>query len=207
MIGYLPRTVQVGDTFRIVPNVGQHSGSDDDEAPKSRVGVVESIPPHRRFAVVKFQADGMDYTGHSVDKSIRECVDIEPPVNRVAHKEPEPGPKKPLRKDKRPIAVILQERDWSGMTSAQIAEELGVTGGGVTSAINKLAKKGIHVNYKHGTPTREKNIIRRILAKDRSGQTVEEVAAELGVTPEQVRASVQTYQYQTGEYVPMADKK
>lgn len=206
MNSYLPRTVQVGDTFRVVPNVGQHS-SQDEEAPKSRMGVVESIPSHRRFAVVKFQADGMDYTGHSVDKSIRECMNIEPPMNRVAHKDPEPESQKPIRKDNRPIAVILQERDWSGMTPSQIAEELGVTTGGVSTAINKLAKQGIRVNYKHGTPTKERNIIRRVLAKDRSGQTIEEVAAELGVTPEQVRASVQTYQYQTGKYVPMADKK
>lgn len=206
MNSYLPRTVQVGDTFRVVPSMGQHS-SQDDEAPRSRTGVVVSIPRHRRFAVVKFPAAGVDYTGHTVDKSIYECLNIAPPSDRVAHKDPEPESQKPVRKDNRPIAVILQERDWSGMTSTQIAEELGVTGGGVTSAINKLAKQGIRINYKHGTPTKERNIIRRILAKDRSGQTIEEVAAELGVTPEQVRASVQTYQYQTGEYVPMADKK
>ncbi|MCD8190708.1 MAG: TetR family transcriptional regulator [Clostridiales bacterium] len=125
MTGYLPRDIALGD--RVMG------------------GSVAYIHPKRRYAMVRFPRSGGDGTGHRVDKSIRECWPIMPDEDRLAHKPPvpEPNPKPP-----RPIAEMLQERDWDGMTMSEIAEELGVTHGGVCSAIHSLRRKGIYIKFR-----------------------------------------------------------
>ncbi len=148
MIPYLPRTVAIGDKLRLVPSVldKQDNGNEHCQQPHALTGQVIYIHPKRRFATVRFPLTGYDGTGHQVDKGFSECWPIMPDERRLAHKDPEPLKTGPTR----PIAEILREREWTGMSQGQIARELGVSQQSVSNAIRVLAKRGIEIRYTKG---------------------------------------------------------
>ncbi len=148
MTPYLPHTVAIGDKLRLVPSAldKQDNGNEHCQQPHALTGTVIYIHPQRRFATVHFPLEGCDNTGHKADKGFSECWPIMPDEARVAHEEPKlegnhrkPGPT---------IRQQLQTRDWSSMTSAQIAAALGTDTNAVANAIYVLGKRGIDIPYK-----------------------------------------------------------
>ncbi|MCD7829739.1 MAG: hypothetical protein LUG58_04805 [Clostridiales bacterium] len=155
MTPYLPRTVAIGDKLRLVPSVlaKQDNGNEHCQQPHALTGQVIYIHPKRRFATVRFPLTGYDSAGHQVDKGFCESWPIMPPERRLAHAEPKPeavlGRPAGSRGKARPaIRQRLQERDWSGMTSGQIAAALDTDAHAVTSAIYALHKQGVDIPYK-----------------------------------------------------------
>ncbi|MCD8050061.1 MAG: helix-turn-helix domain-containing protein [Clostridiales bacterium] len=166
MINQLPNNVKVGDHVFIQPDA--LNCGPEETAPTDLVGVVSSIPDHRRFAVVQYERRGVPL--------FRESVPIVPPKDRIPHKEPkaaEPGghPKPPAQSGDDdwhvPITKQLQSGDWSGMTSTQIAEKLRVSTVRVTSAIYALGKKGINIHYKKRKPGCPQGVRKKTAGTDR----------------------------------------
>lgn len=146
MIPYLPRTVQIGDKLRLTPYALGKQDNGSGSAPHALTGQVIYIHPGRRFATVHFPLTGYDSTGHRIDKGFCEAWPILPDERRLAHKDPEPPKTGPTR----PLAEMLQEREWTGMSQGQIAKELGVAQQSVCSAIRALSKRGIEIRYTKG---------------------------------------------------------
>lgn len=146
MTAYLPRTVAIGDKLRLVPYALDKQDNGSGSAPYALTGTVIYIHPQRRFAAVQFPLNSYDGTGHQVDKSFRECWPIMPDERQLAHTDPKPLEQGPTR----PLAEMLQEREWTGMSQGQIAKELGVSQQRVSNALRTLAKRGIEIKYQKG---------------------------------------------------------
>ena len=84
----LPPNVAPGDKLRLVPNVT--NGSEDAHPLPC---VVESIPHHRRFAVIRFEVSRHNIFDTNSPYTFRECWPISPPAKDIASK-PEPHRKR-----------------------------------------------------------------------------------------------------------------
>ncbi|MCD8147524.1 MAG: hypothetical protein LUD84_09670 [Clostridiales bacterium] len=155
MIPYLLRTVAIGDRLRLTPYAldKKDNGNEHCQPPHALTGLVIYIHTQRRFATVHLPLEGYDSTGHRVDKGFNECWPIMPDERRLAHKEPNLDPETGRPAGSRgksglSIRGRLQSRDWSSMTSDQIAAVLGTDTHTVTTAIYALGKRGIDIPYK-----------------------------------------------------------
>ncbi|MCD7838038.1 MAG: helix-turn-helix domain-containing protein [Clostridiales bacterium] len=152
MTPYLPRTVAIGDKLRLVPYALDKQDNGSGSAPHALTGQVIYIHPRRLFATVRFPLEGWEASGHKVDKGFNEVWPIMPDERRIARRDPAPetGGWHNSKRLARPLAEMLQEREWTGMSQGQIAKELGASPQSVSSAIRALSKRGIEIKHKKG---------------------------------------------------------
>lgn len=197
-LAYLPHTVQIGDRFRLVPSaLDKQDNSNSAEPPQPMDGVVVWIHPKRRFATVEFQAKNYETMGHWANAGWKENWPIMPPEWQLAHAEPKP----PRQNAPAPLSKRLQERDWSGMTSVEIAEALETIPTNVTKAIRRLEKQGIIIPHertatarRNGATTQRDHQRKIGEYRKNAGMTQGKLASKLNVS----KSAVQHWEY--GDY-------